>query len=54
MHHKRRRPKSRRAGCLLCKPWKANGAKGTEASQTFQERKARQLERSLRAEALES
>ena len=26
-HHKRRRPKNRRAGCLLCKPWKANGMK---------------------------
>jgi hypothetical protein len=27
MHHKRRRPKHRRAGCLLCKPHKlpANG-----------------------------
>lgn len=25
MNHKRRRPKNRRAGCLLCKPWKANG-----------------------------
>jgi hypothetical protein len=24
-HHKRRRPKNRRAGCLMCKPWKANG-----------------------------
>jgi hypothetical protein len=23
-HHKRRRPKNRRAGCLLCKPWKVN------------------------------
>jgi hypothetical protein len=23
-HHKRRRPKNRRAGCLMCKPWKAN------------------------------
>lgn len=22
MNHKRRRPKQRRAGCLLCKPWK--------------------------------
>lgn len=22
MHHKRRRPKHRRAGCLYCKPWK--------------------------------
>ena len=27
MHHKRRRPKNRRAGCLMCKPHKANGAK---------------------------
>ena len=26
-HHKRRRLKSRRAGCLLCKPYKANGAR---------------------------
>jgi hypothetical protein len=25
-HHKRRRPKNRRAGCLLCKPSKMNGA----------------------------
>jgi hypothetical protein len=24
-NHKRKRPKNRRAGCLLCKPWKANG-----------------------------
>jgi len=24
-HHKRRQPKNRRAGCLLCKPWKMNG-----------------------------
>jgi len=28
MHHKRGRPKNRRAGCLMCKPHKANGAKG--------------------------
>ncbi len=26
-NHKRGRPKNRRGGCLLCKPWKANGAK---------------------------
>jgi len=24
-HHKRGRPKNRRAGCLMCKPWKVNG-----------------------------
>jgi hypothetical protein len=29
-HHKRRRPKNRRAGCLLCKPHKACGAKHRE------------------------
>jgi len=42
MNHKRKRPKNRRAGCLLCKPHKANGAKGREAHQTLQERKARE------------
>lgn len=26
MHHKRRRPKKQRAGCLFCKPHKGNGA----------------------------
>lgn len=25
MHHKCKRPKAARAGCLLCKPHKANG-----------------------------
>jgi len=25
MNHKRRRPKNRRAGCLMCKPCKING-----------------------------
>ncbi len=28
MHFKRKRPKSARAGCLLCKPHKANGCGG--------------------------
>jgi hypothetical protein len=26
-HHKRRRPKNRRAGCLMCKPHKVCGSK---------------------------
>jgi hypothetical protein len=26
VNHKRGRPKNRRAGCLLCKSWKMNGA----------------------------
>ena len=25
MNHKRSRPRNRRAGCKLCKPWKVNG-----------------------------
>ena len=25
MHHKRKRPRNRRAGCKMCKPWKVNG-----------------------------
>jgi hypothetical protein len=25
-HHKRKRPKNRRSGCLWCKYWKINGA----------------------------
>lgn len=29
-HHKRKRPKNRRAGCLMCKPHKANNAKHKE------------------------
>ena len=29
-HHKRRRPKNRRGGCLLCKSWKMNGSKLSE------------------------
>lgn len=35
-HHKRKRPKNRRAGCLMCKPHKANGAD----KRTMQDRKA--------------
>ena len=28
MNHKRGRSKNQRAGCLMCKPHKANGARG--------------------------
>ena len=31
MNHKRRRCKNRRAGCLMCKPWKVNGSKRKDA-----------------------
>lgn len=46
-NHKRKRPKNRRAGCLLCKPYKANGSKDKENNQTLQERKARITDREL-------
>lgn len=29
MHHKRRRAKKQRAGCLMCKFWKMNHAKAS-------------------------
>jgi hypothetical protein len=32
-NHKRGKPKNQRAGCLMCKPHKANGAKGVETPQ---------------------
>lgn len=32
MHHKRRRPKNQRAGCLLCKPHKRNGVGEADAN----------------------
>jgi hypothetical protein len=44
-NHKRGRPKSARAGCLLCKPWKANREKGRLSQQTMQERKAVEAEK---------
>ena len=44
VNHKRKRPKNRRAGCLMCKYWKANGAKGRTKNQTMQERRARERE----------
>jgi radical SAM superfamily enzyme len=47
-HHKRRRPKKRRAGCLFCKPHKGNGTKGSRAAQTLQEQRARVSEREQR------
>jgi hypothetical protein len=39
MHHKRKRPKSRRAGCLLCKPHKANGCCADHKNMRFGDRR---------------
>jgi hypothetical protein len=48
-HHKRRRPKSRRAGCLLCKPWKMNGfnRRGRSDGEPFSDHKRRHAQRDL-------
>lgn len=43
-HHKRRRPKSRRAGCLLCSPHKDQRVKDCFDSKTVQERRELQDE----------
>lgn len=37
MNYKRRRPKNRRAGCLLCKMHKANGADRRTVSERRQD-----------------
>jgi hypothetical protein len=50
MHHKRKRSKVQRAGCLLCYPHKGRGRNGLEA-QRMQEKRAREADR-LRAKGL--
>ncbi|TAJ77462.1 hypothetical protein EPO44_20755 [bacterium] len=43
-HHKRKRPKNRRAGCLLCKPWKMNGfAKDRPDAESFSDHRRRRF-----------
>ena len=42
MHHKRKRPRNRRAGCKLCKPWKVNGVRTeTEQGEKFSDHRRR-------------
>jgi hypothetical protein len=44
MHHKRRRPRNRRAGCLLCKPWKMNGfARSRRDGERFSDHRRRRV-----------
>jgi hypothetical protein len=41
-HHKRKRSKNRRAGCLFCKPWKMNGvAKNRLDAESFSDHRRR-------------
>jgi len=55
MHHKRKRPKSARAGCLLCKPHKANGCCVGHKKMRFGDRRRFQIGRDeLRCEGLRS
>lgn len=49
-HHKRKRPKDRRGGCLFCKPHKSNANKDRKTEQTMQERRACEAERQAFAE----
>lgn len=44
-NHRRHRAKSRRAGCMLCKPHKHQRNAGADKAQTMQERKAREADR---------
>lgn len=55
MHHKRKRPKNRRAGCLLCKPWKANGhAVAANDGEKFSDRRRRAAATAAIADCLAS
>ena len=46
MNHKRRKPKTARSGCLMCKPHKHQRAKDTLYNQTMQEKKERERDES--------
>ena len=53
VHHKRKRPKSTRAGCLLCKPWKRQGSCAHERAKPSDQARllaAREAVRSFRCE----
>ena len=53
MHHKRRRPKNRRAGCLLCKPHKMNGvARSSAEFEKFPDHRRRRFAREAVEEGL--
>ena len=41
-HHKRKRSKNQRAGCLMCKPWKMNGfGQGGPEAESFSDHRRR-------------
>lgn len=54
MHHKRRRPKNRRAGCLMCKYWKVNGVPtDSEKGEKFSDHRRREMAKRSRKEYLD-
>ena len=54
MNHKRKRPKNARAGCLLCKPHKANGAKNRQSPSVVRRVQRGRDDRAVLEESMES
>jgi hypothetical protein len=55
MNHKRKRPKNRRGGCLLCKPWKVNGfATERQNGERFSDHRRRHIADNAIAEMVRS
>jgi hypothetical protein len=52
MHHKRKGPKSTRAGCLLCKPHKRQGTKLSQRSRGGNNVRLRATSTDMREEGL--
>jgi hypothetical protein len=52
-NHKRKKPKNARAGCLHCKPHKANGAKDKEPVAVKKLEETRKLVREVAADEVE-
>lgn len=48
MNHKRKRPRSQRNGCIMCKWFKDEKFKDTLIAQTIQEKKARIREKEFK------
>ena len=45
-HHRRKRARNQRSGCLMCKPWKANGFRTERKDgERFSDRRRRMIVR---------
>jgi len=47
MNHKRGRAKNQRSGCLMCKPWKVNGASPRQGLKASEARRIQDSEQPL-------